>query len=151
MSFLIELINRVDDADWKEELHERVAIVLHKLKFTERVSVCFGWQGQPMDDRWKTMLEMAGGTWKADPEEAKVLVVYAEKSSLPELMGDALTKLNKEWPSVVYNRVYLFAPTADALGEAEKWVVWLEDIAEMIHPGYFVFGNEGRNWLLFSV
>lgn len=41
MSSLNELINRVNDAALREELIERLAIVEHKIKFIDKVPVCF--------------------------------------------------------------------------------------------------------------
>ena len=34
--------------------------------------------------------------------------------------------------------------------DPEDLVIALEDIAEMLYPGFFVFGNEGIDWLSFK-
>jgi iron complex transport system substrate-binding protein len=151
MSFLNEVINGVADAVFKEELQERVEIILHKIKFMDKVPViCLDTANNPTE-RLNLLLETAGGLMQEDPINAKVLIYEEQGRGMLEMMGIVPALLEKEWPAVTYNRVYLFDDHNLATAEPEVLVSALEDLAEMLYPGYFVFGNEGRRWTSFSV
>jgi iron complex transport system substrate-binding protein len=151
MSFLKGVINEVVDEVFREELQERVEIILHKIKFMDTVPViCLDTENRP-SDRLKQLLETAGGVLQENPAEAKVLIYEEQGRGMLEMMGIVPALLQKEWPSVTFNRVYLFDDHSLAEGDPEVMVSALEDIAEMLYPGYFVFGNEGRTWTAFGV
>lgn len=151
MSFLNAVINKVEDEGLSEELQERVDLIQHKIKFMEPVTVvCLDTENHLNRDL-EGIINDAGGVLQEDVNHARVLI-YAEKNaSMLEMMGLLPALLNKEWPAVEYNRVYLLNDHAAAAKDPREMVSLLEDIAEMLYPGYFVFGNEGRNWSSFGV
>jgi hypothetical protein len=67
-----------------------------------------------------------------------------------QLMGIVPPLLQEEWPAVEFSRVYLWDDNAASADSAEEAVNALEDLAEMLYPGYFVFGNEGQTWISFK-
>ena len=147
MSFLNELINSVIDEDLREQLHDRVDIVVHKIKFMDKVPVaCLTIDNEihaPLDH----LIELAGGELVSDPMLAKVLIYFEYQTGIAALMGKIVSSLLPEWPAVSYNHVYLMDDTKILGKEPQHVVACLEDIAEMLHPGYFVFGNEGESWV----
>jgi iron complex transport system substrate-binding protein len=151
MSFLNEVIKNVEDEVLRETLQERVDLVLHKIKFMEKIHViCLNSQNQ-LNTRLKDLVEAAGGIMQIDPLEAQVLIYEEAGKSMLELMGIVPGLLQKEWPSVTYNRVYLLDEHEVASMDAQSLVAAMEDMAELLYPGYFVFGNEGRTWTAFGV
>lgn len=150
MSFLNELINSVTDEELREQLHERVDIVIHKIKFMDKVPVaCLAINNEihsPLDH----LIDMAGGEVVSDPILAKVLIYFEYQTGISALMSKVVPLLSPEWPAVVYKQVYLMDDTKVLAKEPQDVVACLEDIAEMLHPGYFVFRNEGENWVNFS-
>ncbi|RYG17277.1 MAG: hypothetical protein EOO07_11465 [Chitinophagaceae bacterium] len=150
MSFLNELINSVADEDLREELHDRVDIVVHKIKFMDKVPVaCLSIENQthtPID----YLLELAGGEPVNDPMQAKVIIYFEYQTGIGELMSKVVPLLSTEWPAVAYKHVYLMDDTKVLAKEPQDLVARLEDIAEMLHPGFFVFGNEGERWINFG-
>jgi hypothetical protein len=151
MSFLNEVINNVTDDVLREELQERVDLILHKIKFMEKVHVICLDTDNKLSIRLKDLVEAAGGIMQIDPLEAQVLIYEEAEKSMLEMMGIVPVLLQKEWPSVTYNRVYLFDDHEVVNGNAQVLVSAMEDIAEILYPGYFVFGNEGRTWTAFGV
>ncbi len=151
MSFLNEVINNVEDEVLRELLQERVDLVLHKIKFMEKVHViCLDTENQ-LSLRLKDLVEAAGGIVQIDPLEAQVLIYEEINKSMLDMMGSVPGLLQQEWPSVTYNRVYLFDDHQVATGDVSVMVAAMEDLAEILYPGYFVFGNEGRTWTAFGV
>jgi iron complex transport system substrate-binding protein len=151
MSFLNEVINNVTDGLLREELQERVDIIQHKIKFMDKVPVICLTTDNEINGSLKGLIETAGGIMQLDPLEAKVLIYQEAGVGMLEMMGIVPAMLSSDWPSVTYNRVYLFDD--HQLGEAAPaaQVAALEDLAEMLYPGYFVFGNEGVTWTGFGV
>lgn len=150
MSSLNELINRVNDAALREELIERLAIVEHKIKFIDKVPVCFlDSLGNP---HWElsAVAELGGAVVTTAPSEAVYVIFNEPGKLLDDLMRTAPTLLDQEWPAVKFNRVCLLADDY-RLNKAEEAVALVEDIAEMIHPGFFIFGYEGDKWIRFTV
>lgn len=147
MSFLNELINSVTDEDLREQLHERVDIVVHKIKFMDKVPVaCLAMDNEihsPLDH----LMELAGGEVVTDPMLAKVLIYFEYQTSIAALMSKVVPLLSPAWPAVVYKHVYIMDDTKTLAKEPQDVVERLEDIAEMLHPGFFVFGNEGEMWV----
>ena len=66
-------------------------------------------------------------------------------------MGLMPSLISKEWPAVTYNRLYLLEPLPDHFSNPAHLITVLEDLAEIMYPGYFVFGNEGKAWMSFNV
>jgi len=156
MSFLNTLIDTVADEDSRELLQERVDIIQHKIKFMDRVPVALlDTENQSLLGLYE-LLEEAGGLLQMEPMNARV-VIYAEQGyPMLQLMGIVPPLLQEEWPAVEFSRVYLWddnaasAGNAASTGTAEEAVSALEDLAEMLYPGYFVFGNEGQTWISFK-
>ena len=151
MSFLNAVINNIEDEESRELLQERVDIILHKIKFMDKVPVtCLDMEnlhGAVLN----VVIEAAGGEMQEDPLLAKVLIYHQPNTSMLELMGNVPALLNSEWPAVEYNRVYLMDDASAFFSDPESFVNTLEDIAEMLYPGYFVFGNEGKTWMSFGI
>jgi hypothetical protein len=147
MSFLNELINSVTDEELREQLHERVDIVVHKIKFMDRVPVtCLSIDNEihsPLD----YLIDLAGGEAVSDPMLAKVIIYFEYQTGIAALMSKVMPSLPTEWPAVVYKHVYLMDDAKVLAKEPQDLVASLEDIAEMLHPGFFVFGNEGESWV----
>lgn len=151
MSFLNAVINNVEDETLREDLQERVDIILHKIKFMDKVPVsCLDKENSP-NPILDILIEAAGGEVKTDPMEAKVLIYHQTQVSMLELMGFVPALLENEWPAVEFNRVYLMEDASAFLSDPESFVASLEDMAEILYPGYFVFGNEGKTWTGFGV
>lgn len=150
MSVLSAVINRVEDEVLREQFQERVEIIQHKIKFMDKVPVAFLDTENRIVRLFEELSGVAGGELKDDPLESRV-VIYREKGvGMLQLMGAAPAMLQKEWPAVEYDRVYLWDDAEDSFADAELAVTALEDLAEMFYPGYFVFGNEGRTWMSFK-
>lgn len=151
MSFLNAVINNVEDETLREDLQERVDIILHKIKFMDKVPVACLDQDNVSSPILNVLFEAAGAEMKEDPLLAKVLIYHQPQASMLELMGTVPALLEKEWPAVEFNRVYLMEDTSAFLSDPESFVAALEDVAEILYPGYFVFGNEGKTWTGFGV
>lgn len=150
MSFIEASINRVLDQELRAALQERLDIVQHKIKFMDKVQVaCLDTENR-QNIVLKGILEDAGGILQKDPEQAKVLIYHELGTSIRELMGTVPSLWKEEWPAVAYNRIYLMDDHASDFENPEIAVSTLEDIAEILYPGYFVFGNEGITWSSFG-
>jgi len=150
MSFLNAVINKVEDEVFREYLQERVELVQHKIKFMDRVPVAVPDTKNAPGTELGWLIDAAGGELQDDAAKARVVVYYEDGVGMLELMGVVPALLHVEWPSVAYNRVYLLNDQSIASVSAERAVDVLEDLAEMLHPGYFVFGNEGKTWISFK-
>jgi len=151
MSFLNKVINTVPDAEQKEALQDRVEIILHKIKFMDKVPVIVLDTNNQVNGSLNALVVSAGGVLQTSPEDARVLIYEEEDMGMLQMMGTVPVLLQKEWPAVTYNRVYLFDDPKLEAEDPEQVVSAFEDIAEMLHPGFFVFGNEGRTWTAFGV
>lgn len=150
MPFLSELINAERSVELQEELRERLAIVEHKIKFIEKILVCFlDSLGQPHVEL-ADYAELGGAVLTISPFEAVYVVFHENGKQLDDLMRTVPVLLSEEWPAVKFNRVCLLADDYH-LEKAEEAVALVEDIAEMIHPGYFIFGYEGDKWIRFTI
>jgi hypothetical protein len=151
MSFLNAVINNVEDETLREDLQERVDIIAHKIKFMDKVPVACLDQDNVSSPILHVLLEAAGAEMQDDPLQAKVVIYHQPQTSMLELMGTVPALLEKEWPAVEFNRLYLMEDTSAFLSDPESFVAALEDVAEILYPGYFVFGNEGKTWTSFGV
>lgn len=150
MAFFDALINKVEDDVVREELQERVAIVQHKIKFMDQVPVtCLDSNNEPNYVLEEVILS-AGGILQDFSATARVIIYMEKEKSMLELMGIVPPLLDKSWPAVVYNRVYLMDGLSMDMQDPKALVAKLEDVAEMLYPGFFVFGNEGIDWLSFK-
>lgn len=150
MSSLNELINNEKNAELREELLERLAIVEHKIKFIDKVPVCFlDSEGQP-HLYLSAIAELGGAALTTEPMEAVYVIFHEETKLLDDLMRKVPVLLDENWPAVKFSRVCLVADDY-RLSKPEEAVALVEDIAEMIHPGHFIFGYEGDKWIRFTV
>lgn len=151
MSFLNAVINKLEDEVLIESLQERVEIIQHKIKFMEKVSVaCLDTENR-LNKELEGLINDAGGVLQEDVQQARVLIYAEKEASMLEMMGLLPSLLHKDWPAVEYNRVYLLDDHAANAKDPAALVDLLEDIAEILYPGYFVFGNEGKSWSSFGV
>jgi len=151
MSFLNAVINTVGDEFLKEQLQDRVDIVRHKIKFMDKVPVVVLNADNQVNHELDELLLIAGAELQLDPILAKVVIYLEPGSSMLNLMGHMPSLLLQEWPAVEYNRLYLLEPLHGDLNDPAYLIEVLEDLAEILYPGYFVFGNEGKSWVSFSV
>lgn len=151
MSFLNELINSENDEILREELQERMDIVAHKIKFIEQVPVvCLDLANNPslfLADEIKA----AGGMLETDVIGAVYIIYYQPNKTLTDLMREVPALLDKEWQAVKNGRIILLNDDANRQRTPENAITLIEDMAEMIHPGHFIFGHEGSRWIRFAV
>lgn len=150
MSSLIALINSENDEVLHEELHERLAIVSHKIKFMDRVPVvCLDTFNIPNVALYEE-INAAGGLLETDILGAVYLIYYQEGKTLNDLMREVPALLDPSWPAVKNGRIILLNDDVDRLRTSANAVSLVEDFAEMLHPGQFIFGHEGDKWIRFS-
>lgn len=150
MSNLNELINTEDNAELREELLERLAIVEHKIKFIEKVPVCFlDSEGHP-NLRLSEISELGGAVVTTEPMDAAYVIFHQETKLVDDLMRKVPVLLDEAWPAVKFSRVCFLGDEYNLL-KLEEAVALVEDIAEMTHPGHFIFGYEGDKWIRFTV
>jgi hypothetical protein len=151
MSFLNELINSENDEILREELRERVAIVAHKIKFMDKVPVvCLNTANMPnllLADE----INAAGGLLETDILGAVYLIYYQAGKTLNDLMREVPALLDSSWPAVKNGRIILLNDDVNRSRNPLNAVTLVEDFAEMLHPGYFIFGAEGDKWIRFGV
>jgi len=151
MSILNAVINNVEDETLREDLQERVDIILHKIKFMDKIPVaCLDTNNMP-NSVLNVLIEAVGGEMREIVQQAQVLIYHQTNYNIGQLMAIVPSLLEKEWPAVTYNRVYLMEDTTAFLGDPVSFVEAMEDMAEMLYPGYFIFGNEGKRWSSFAV
>ncbi|WP_256007108.1 MULTISPECIES: hypothetical protein [Pedobacter] len=149
MSFLEAAIMEIADLDLREQFQDRLDIVRHKIKFMDTVPVaCLTTLNTPADAVFP-LLEAVGGE-PVLPEQAQVLLYWQHQTDIPELMGAVPQLLDAQWPAVKYSRVYLWKDEFSQQTEPEVLVSALEHLAEMLYPGFFVFGGEGEVWTSFK-
>jgi len=151
MSFLNAVINTVGDEFLKEQLQDRVDIVGHKIKFMDKVPVVVLNADNQVNHDLDELLKVAGAELQEEPGLAKVVIYLEPESSMLNLMGLMPSLIQHQWPAVEYNRLYLMEPLHGDLNHPAYLIEVLEDLAEILYPGYFVFGNEGKSWVSFSV
>ena len=151
MSFLNELINTENDEVLREELHERVAIVSHKIKFMDKVPVVcldtLNMQNLVLADE----INAAGGLLETDILGAVYIIYYQPGKTLNDLMREVPSLIDPEWAAVKNGRIILLNDDVNEQRTAANGVTLIEDFAEMLHPGYFIFGGEGDKWIRFGV
>ncbi|WP_113637998.1 hypothetical protein [Nubsella zeaxanthinifaciens] len=150
MSVLNELIIAENSEELRDALQERLDIVEHKIKFIDKVPVCFlDTEGNP-DISLAPFAMMSGAILTTQPAEAVYVIFRESEKALDDLMRTVPGLLDDAWPAVQYNRVCLLADDYK-LNKAEDAVALVEDLAEMTHPGHFIFGYEGDKWIRFTI
>ena len=153
-----------------ESLEERVALIVHKLKFTQNKPnvLCLEWLNPmlPAGNWVPQMVSMAGGqalaagahslNWdelvQANPD---VLVLmpcgFGIEQGLKNMGHFTLNPQFAQLQAVKNNRVYIADGNQYFNRPGPRLVESLEILAEIINPKQFVFGFEGNGWIKFSV
>ena len=151
MSFLNELINSENDEILREELHNRVDIVTHKIKFMDKVPVVcldtLNMQNLVLADE----INAAGGILETEILGAVYIIYYQPGKTLNDLMREVPALLDSNWPAVKNGRIILLNDDVNKLRTPANAVTLIENFAEMLHPGFFIFGYEGDKWIRFGV
>lgn len=150
MSFLNELINSENDEILRDELHERVAIVAHKIKFMDKVPVVCLDTKNTQNFLLANEINAAGGILETDILGAVYIIYYEQGKTLNDLMREVPSVIEAEWPAVKNGRVVFLSDDDLAQEPAITAVTLMENFAEMIHPGSFIFGFEGEKWIRFG-
>jgi len=149
MSFLNDLFIGLD-AGKQEDLQERLDIVEHKIKFMDKMPVALLDVNNNPSYFLSEEIALAGGMIEADIFSAAFIIYYQPGKTLTDLMREVPSVINSEWQAVKNNRIILLNDDVDNQRSAENAVALIEDMAEMIHPGSFIFGHEGDKWIRFG-
>jgi len=150
MSFLNDLFIGLD-ATIREDLQERLDIVEHKIKFMDKVPVALLDISNTPGYTLSEEITFAGGMLETDILSAVFIVYYQSGKTLTDLMREVPSALGEDWQAVKNNRVILLNDDTTRERSAENAVALIEDLAEMLHPGSFIFGHEGDKWIRFGV
>jgi hypothetical protein len=150
MSFLNELFIGLD-ASMREDLQERLDIVEHKIKFMDKVPVALLDVSNTPGYLLSEEITFAGGMLETDILSAVFIIYYQPGKTLTDLMREVPSALGEDWQAVKNNRVILLNDDTTSEKSAENVVSLIEDMAEMLHPGSFIFGHEGDKWIRFGV
>lgn len=150
MSFLNDLFIGLD-ATIREDLQERLDIVEHKIKFMDKVPVALLDVSNTPGYVLSEEITFAGGMLETDILSAVFIVYYQPGKTLTNLMREVPSALGEDWQAVKNNRVILLNDDTTRERSAENAVALIEDLAEMLHPGSFIFGHEGDKWIRFGV
>ncbi|MFW0717295.1 hypothetical protein [Pedobacter sp. N23S346] len=150
MSFLNDLFIGLD-ATIREDLQERLDIVEHKIKFMDKVPVALLDVSNTPSYLLSEEITFAGGMLEADILSAVFVIYYQPGKTLTDLMREVPSVLGEDWQAVKNNRVILLNDDTSRERSAENAVSLIEDLAEMLHPGSFIFGHEGDKWIRFGV
>lgn len=148
-----------------ELLAERIELIVHKLKFipdSQRTKVSYLKGITPVtfqqDNYLDQAIRLAGGIPQTDPQapdfSPEVLILISDQSigsilsELPHLLSSHF------WPEtlavqnnqvfLVHHPDYLRKPNVHPADDVEI-------LAEIIHPGYFVFGRNEDAWMAFDM
>lgn len=149
MSFLNDLFIGLD-ATKQEDLQERLDIVEHKIKFMDKMPVALLDVNNNPSYYLSEEIALAGGMIESDIMSAAFIIYYQPGKTLTDLMREVPSVLNEDWQAVKNNRIILLNDDVDRERSAENAVSLIEDMAEMLHPGSFIFGHEGDKWIRFG-
>ena len=142
-----------------EELQERIDLIKHKLKFIEqKPNVACVTQLEPLTfagDNLAQLLSIAGGensTLDANPD---IIIVMPDDYAIEQTIKEIGTLMQLpnfvDLKAVKNNRLYIADGSQDVTTNQQASVEQLENLAEMINPKQFIFGNEGESWVKFSL
>lgn len=152
--------------DLSEELHERVDLVIHKLKFfPDKPKVACITAINPFSlsqNRISQSINLAGGfaLENLNGEDIKlqnpaVIIIALNGLNIQDTMAeihDFISLPNwRDLDAVKNNRVYIADSKNYFESDGPKAVDALEAIAEIITPKYFNFGLEGKAWIKFEM
>ena len=144
-------IHEIADERLRKNITERLDLIQHKIKFMEKASVCvLDSLGNP-NMLLADFLLQVGGQFTAQPTDGVYLLFFEKNKTLEDLMRCAPALLNTtQRQSIKYNRIYLLADNY-AFNKPVEAINLIEDLAEMLHPGHFIFGSEGDKWVRFTI
>ena len=87
---------------------------------------------------------------EADIMSAVFIIYYQPEKTLTDLMREVPSLLSSDWQAGKNNRIILLNDDVNREKSAENVVSLIEDMAEMLHPGSFIFGHEGDKWIRFG-
>ena len=149
MSFLNDLFIGLD-ASKQEDLQERLDIVEHKIKFMDKMPVALLDVSNNPSYFLSEEISLAGGMIESDILSAAFVIYYQPGKTLTDLMREVPSVLDADWQAVKNNRIILLNDDVNRERSAENAVSLIEDMAEMLHPGSFIFGHEGDKWIRFG-
>lgn len=149
MSFLNDLFIGLDAAK-QEDLQERLDIVAHKIKFMDKMPVALLDVNNNPNYLLSEEIALAGGMVESDILSAVFIIYYQPGKTLTDLMREIPSVLDSDWQAVKNNRIILLNDDVNRERSAENAVSLIEDTAEMLHPGSFIFGHEGDKWIRFG-
>lgn len=148
-----------------ELIAERIALIVHKLKFipdSQRTKVSYLKEIAPVtfqqDDYVDQAIRLAGGIPQTDPQapdfSPEVLILISDQS-IGTLLSALPTLLSSNfWPetlAVQNNQVFL-VHHPDFLRKPKVHPADdVEILAEIIQPGYFVYGRNEDAWMAFDL
>lgn len=151
MSEIRKWIHEIADARLRKNITDRLDLIQHKIKFMEKAPVCvldsLGNPNMLLTD----FLLQAGGQFTIQPTDGVCLLFFEKNKTLEDLMRCVPALLNTtQRQSIKYNRIYLLTDNY-ALNKPVEAINLIEDLAEMLHPGHFIFGFEGDKWVRFTI
>lgn len=149
MSFLNDLFIGLD-AGKQEDLQERLDIVEHKIKFMDKMPVALLDVSNNPSYFLSEEIALAGGMVESDILSAAFVIYYQPGKTLSDLMREVPSVLGADWPAVKNNRIILLNDDVNRERSGENAISLIEDMAEMLHPGSFIFGHEGDKWIRFG-
>jgi hypothetical protein len=149
MSFLNNLFIGLDAAK-QEELQDRLDLVEHKIKFMDKIPVACLDVNNTAGYLLSEEIAHAGGMLETDVLNAVYIIYYQPGKTLTDLMREVPAVLSSDWQAVQNNRIVLLNDDVNRTRTAENAVSLIEDLAEMLHPGSFIFGHEGDKWIRFG-
>jgi len=149
MSFLNDLFIGLD-ATKRDDLQERLDIVEHKIKFMDKMPVALLDVNNNPSYFLTEEIALAGGMIESDVMSAAFIIYYQPGKTLTDLMREVPSVLDADWQAVKNNRIILLNDDVNRERSAENAVSLTEDMAEMLHPGSFIFGHEGDKWIRFG-
>lgn len=175
---LIQFIGKEHTLTAQEEYEERIQIIIHKLKFIpveQRPKVAVVEAGTPFTfvnhDYLNQVIRYAGGipihpqvssfddTTEADQIPDVVLIFPEMQSNGQIALGETLSntpsfilsQFNASLP-LVKNSQFFIIQNLEYLRIPNKFPADdVEIVAEIIHPGYFVFGRNEDVWMNFNI
>lgn len=144
---------------------ERIAIITHKLKFIpdeHRIKVAYVRQTNPLnfiqDEYLDQVIRVAGGIPQSDPSDAnfapEALIVISNKdvgTILSELPTELATSIWPDTSAVKNNNIFIVYHPEHLQTPGKSSADDVEIMAEIINPGYFIYGRNEDAWLQFDL
>lgn len=163
----------VDATHFLDHLHERIALIKHKLKFfpDKPKVLCVEWLSPFMTSgNWiPELVEIAGATSVLAQAGLHSAIVDCDEviAHNPDVIilmpcgfsiGKTLSEIElitqypqwKQLSAVINNKVFIADGNAYFNRSGSRLVDSVEILAEIIHPKYFNFGYEGKGWIKFE-